>query len=382
VAAMTNNLPLLAGALAIGVMALAVLGALVMLAVQASRRRDREAADRQMAELARLQAETAVRIEGMRDLLAGRQAELHRAVNDRLDSVTHHLNQSMTTNRQHTVESLQKLNERLVLIDHAQKNITDLASQVTSLQGVLANKQQRGAFGQGRMEFIVQDGLPKGCYEFQFTLSNKSRPDCVVFLPDSRPLVIDAKFPLEAVSAFRDAKSEEERKLAAARLRQDMSRHVGSIADKYLIPGETQDLALMFVPSESVYAELHDGFDDIMQKAFRSKVVIVSPSLLMLAIQVVQQIQRDARMREAADKIHAEVGHLMDDIGRLHERVLGLQRHFGQANEDLRQILISAEKVEKRATRIREVEFDGEEAPASEAVVIPAPLPRRLQARE
>jgi DNA recombination protein RmuC len=379
---MTNNLPLLAGALAIGVTALAVLGALVMLAVQASRRRDREAADRQMAELARLQAETAVRIEGMRDLLAGRQAELHRAVNDRLDSVTHHLNQSMTTNRQHTVESLQKLNERLVLIDHAQKNITDLASQVTSLQGVLANKQQRGAFGQGRMELIVQDGLPKGCYEFQFTLSNKSRPDCVVFLPDSRPLVIDAKFPLEAVSAFRDAKSEEERKLAAARLRQDMSRHVGSIADKYLIPGETQDLALMFVPSESVYAELHDGFDDIVQKAFRSKVVIVSPSLLMLAIQVVQQIQRDARMREAADKIHAEVGHLMDDIGRLHERVLSLQRHFGQANEDVRQILVSAEKVEKRATRIREVEFDGEEAPASEAVVIPAPLPRRLQARE
>jgi DNA recombination protein RmuC len=382
VAAMTNNLPLLAGALAIGVTALAVLGALVMLAVQASRRRDREAADQQMAELARLQAETAVRIEGMRDLLAGRQAELHRAVNDRLDSVTHHLNQSMTTNRQHTVESLQKLNERLVLIDHAQKNITDLASQVTSLQGVLANKQQRGAFGQGRMELIVQDGLPKGCYEFQFTLSNKSRPDCVVFLPDSRPLVIDAKFPLEAVSAFRDAKSEEERKLAAARLRQDMSRHVGSIADKYLIPGETQDLALMFVPSESVYAELHDGFDDIVQKAFRSKVVIVSPSLLMLAIQVVQQIQRDARMREAADKIHAEVGHLMDDIGRLHERVLSLQRHFGQANEDVRQILVSAEKVEKRATRIREVEFDGEEAPASEAVVIPAPLPRRLQARE
>ena len=379
---MTNNFPLLAGALAIGVTALAVLGALVMLAVQASRRRDREAADQQMAELARLQAETAVRIEGMRDLLAGRQAELHRAVNDRLDSVTHHLNQSMTTNRQHTVESLQKLNERLVLIDHAQKNITDLASQVTSLQGVLANKQQRGAFGQGRMEFIVQDGLPNGCYEFQFTLSNKSRPDCVVFLPDSRPLVIDAKFPLEAVSAFRDAKSEEERKLAAARLRQDMSRHVGSIADKYLIPGETQDLALMFVPSESVYAELHDGFDDIVQKAFRSKVVIVSPSLLMLAIQVVQQIQRDARMREAADKIHAEVGHLMDDIGRLHERVLSLQRHFGQANEDVRQILVSAEKVEKRATRIREVEFDGEEAPASEAVVIPAPLPRRLQARE
>ncbi len=294
--------------------------------------------------------------------------------------MTHHLSQSMTTTRQHTVESLQKLNERLAVIDVAQKNITDLATQVTSLQGVLANKQQRGAFGQGRMELIVQDGLPKDCYEFQMTLSNRSRPDCAIFLPDNRPLVIDAKFPLEAVTAFREAKSDDERRLAASRVRQDLARHVGDIAGKYLIPGETQDLALMFVPSESVYAELHDGFDDIVQKAYRAKVVIVSPSLLMLAIHVVQQIQRDARMREAADKIHAEVGHLMDDVDRLNERVLNLQKHFGQANEDVRQILISAEKVEKRAARIKEVEF-GEDGPTADPVVIPVPM-RRLQAGE
>ena len=158
-----------------------VAGLLVVIAVRALRRHDAEAADKQLVELARLQAETAVRIEGMRDLLAGRQAELHRAVNERLDSVSHHLNQSMTTSRQHTVESLQKLNERLVVIDNAQKNITDLASQVTSLQGVLANKQQRGAFGQGRMELIVQDALPKGCYEFQFTLSNRVGPTAPYF---------------------------------------------------------------------------------------------------------------------------------------------------------------------------------------------------------
>ena len=380
---MTDSLIPLAGAAVIVLAGLVALAALVVVAVRALRQRDRQAADAQMTELARLQAETAVRIEGMRDLLAGRQAELHRAVNERLDSVTHHLSQSMTTTRQHTVESLQKLNERLVVIDNAQRNITDLASQVTSLQGVLANKQSRGAFGQGRMELIVQDALPKGCYEFQMTLSNRSRPDCAVFLPDQRPLVIDAKFPLEAITAFRDAKNEDERKLAAARLRQDISKHVADIADKYLIPGETQDLALMFVPSESVYAELHEGFDDIVQKAFRAKVVIVSPSLLMLAIHVVQQIQRDARMREAADKIHAEVGHLMDDIERLHERVLSLQKHFGQANDDVRQILISAEKVEKRAARIREVEFDGEDdGPAADPVVIPAPLPRRMLAGE
>ena len=379
---MMDNLAPLAAAVVIVLAGLALLAALVVVAVRALRRHDAEAADKQLVELSRLQAETAVRIEGMRDLLAGRQAELHRAVNERLDSVSHHLNQSMTTSRQHTVDTLQKLNERLVVIDTAQRNITDLASQVTSLQGVLTNKQQRGAFGQGRMELIVQDGLPKSCYEFQFTLSNKSRPDCAVFLPDRRPLVIDAKFPLEAITAFRDAKGDDERKQAAARLRQDLGRHVGSIADKYLIPGETQDLALMFVPSESIYADLHDGFDDVVQKAFRSKVVIVSPSLLMLAIQVVQQIQRDSRMREAADQIHAEVGHLMDDLKRLHERVLKLQQHFGQANEDVRQILISAEKIERRGTRIQEVEFRGEDRPATDAVVIPAPMPLRLHRSE
>jgi DNA recombination protein RmuC len=356
------------------------LALLVLMSVRALHRRERQVAESHVIEFARLQTETATRIEAMRDMLAGRQAELHRAVNERLDSVTHHLNQSMTSTRQHTVESLQKLNERLAVIDHAQRNITDLASQMTSLHSVLANKQQRGAFGQGRLEIIVQDGLPKGCYEFQFMLSNRSRPDCAVFLPDQRPLVIDAKFPLEAVTALREAKTEDERKHAAARLRQDFARHVSDISEKYLIPGETQDLALMFVPSESVYVELHDGFDDIMQKAFRSNVVIVSPTLLMLAIHVIQQIQKDARMREAADKIHAEVGHLMDDIERLHERVLNLQKHFGQTNEDVRQILISAEKVEKRAARIKDVEFDGEEP--LEPAAISAPPRARLVAEK
>jgi len=342
-----------------------------------------EELEERMGEIARIQAETAGRVLTMGEVLSGRQAELARAVSERLDSVTHRLGQSMQASTQHTMENLAKLNERLAVIDGAQKNITDLASQVTSLREVLANKQARGAFGQGRMEAIVQDGLPKDSYAFQFTLSNGKRPDCVVFLPGGeRPLVIDAKFPLEAVSALRAARSDEERRHAAARLRQDVNKHVGDIAERYLIPGETQDLALMFVPSESVYAELYDGFDDLIQKAYRAQVVLVSPSLLMLAIQVMQQILKDSRMREAAHEIRTEVGHLMDDLGRLRDRVLNLQKHFGQANEDVTQILISADKVAKRGGRIESLEFDGDETPAEARVVIPAPIGRKRAAGE
>ena len=263
-----------------------------------------------MAELARIQADTAGRVHTMGEVLAGRQSELARAVSERLDAVTHRIGQSMQSTTQQTTDSLRQLHERLAVIDTAQRNLTDLASQVTSLRDVLANKQARGAFGQGRMEAIITDGLPKGAFEFQFTLSNSKRPDCAIFLPgDTRPLIVDAKFPLEAFTALREARSDEQRKQSSARLRQDVTKHFTDIAERYLIPGETQDIALMFVPSESVYAELHDGFDDLIQKAYRLRVVLVSPSLLMLAIQVMQQILKDARMREAAHEIRTEVGH-------------------------------------------------------------------------
>jgi DNA recombination protein RmuC len=335
---------------------------------QADRTEDLEA---RLAEMARAQVEAIGRAQAMGEGLAARQSELARLVNERLDAVSGRIGQSMEATTKQTVERLQHLHERLAVIDSAQKNLTELSSQVTSLRDVLSNKQVRGAFGQARMEAIVQDGLPMGSFEFQFTLSNNTRPDCVVYLPDQPPLVIDAKFPLEAVTAHREARTDEQRRIAAQRLRQDVARHVNDIASKYLIPGETQDLALMFVPAESVYSELHDSFDDIVQRAYRARVIIVSPSLLMLAIQVMQQIHKDARMREAADCIRTEVAHMIGDVGRLRDRVLKLQQHFTQANEDVRQILISAEKVERRATAIEELEFDG---PDSSATVIPAPI--------
>jgi DNA recombination protein RmuC len=377
---------------ALAAVAVVVLIAASMVLARALRRHGRDAArqaaraadlEQRLGEMVRAQSDTAGRVHMMGEALGSRQSELARLVSERLDAVTHRLGQSMDASGHRTMEGLRHLHERLAVIDNAQKNITELSSQVTSLREVLANKQARGAFGQGRMEAIVQDGLPKGAFEFQFTLSNKTRPDCAVFLPgDDRPIVIDAKFPLEAVSALREARSEEERKQAAQRVRQDVSRHVNDIAERYLIPGETQEIALMFVPSESVYADLYDGFDDIIQKAYRAQVVLVSPSLLMLAIQVMQQILKDARMRDAARAIRTEVGHLMDDLGRLRERVLKLQQHFGQASDDVAQVLISADKIAKRGGRIEALEFEGEETPREARMVIPAPIARKLQAGE
>lgn len=316
------------------------------------------------------------RMQAMTEMLTRAQAQLQQTVHERLDAVTANLGLSMQSSTKQTVDSLQKLNERIAVIDGAQKNITDLATQVNSLHSVLANKQSRGAFGQAQMEAIVADVLPKGAYAFQHTLSNKTRPDCAIFFPDAGPLVIDAKFPLEALTALRGATNEDERKQAMQRVKQDITKHVGDIAEKYLIPGETQDIALMFIPSESVYAELHERFDDVVQRAHRARVMIVSPTLLVMAIQVIKQVRKDAQMREAADQIRTEVGHMMKDVRLLNERVRKLQTHFGQANEDVANILTSTSRIEKRATNIEDLEFGGDNPVTAE--IIPAPIPRKL----
>jgi DNA recombination protein RmuC len=235
-----------------------------------------------------------------------------------------------------------------------------------SLKEILANKQSRGAFGQGRMETIVRDGLPPGAYAFQATLANKSRPDCVIRLPgDPRPLVVDAKFPLEGISDFRRARDEDARKLAARRVRADVGRHVADIEEKYLNAGETQDVALMFVPSESIYADLVEHFEDVVQRAHRARVVIVSPSLMMMAIQVAQSMLRDAAVRESVHAIRGEIGKLAADARRLAERAGKLESHFRAAQEDLGETLVSAEKLARRVQRIDAMDFGTEERRAA-----------------
>lgn len=324
-------------------------------------------------------ADLNARIQAMGEMLAGAQSQLQQTVHQRLDAVTQNLGESMKTSTKNTTDHLQQLHARLAVIDSAQKNITDLASTVTSLQKVFDNKQRRGAFGQGRMEAIVADGLPQGAYEFQFTLSNNSRPDCCIHMPDNRHLIIDAKFPLEATTALENAKTDDERLSATRQLRQNLGKHIDDISGKYLIKGETQDVAFMFIPSESMFAELYDAFDDVLQKGYRAGVIIVSPSLLMLAIQVVQQIQKDARMREAADKILKEVALMIEDVQRLKDRVDNLDKHFGNVNKDIEQIVTSAEKILSRGEKIQGVDFN-EDPPTAQ--IIPAPMTRKLGAGE
>ncbi len=323
-------------------------------------------AEARMAEITRAQSEMQGRMATIAEVFGSRQSELNKAISERLDAMTGRIGQTMSEQTKSTHESLTKLQERLAVIDTAQSNIQSLAGQVVQLQHILSNKQTRGAFGQSRMETIIADGLPLGAYEFQATLSNGNRPDCLVRMPNDTPsLVIDAKFPLESWNAMREARENdnaEGHKQAMQSFRRDMEVHIRAIAEKYLIAGETQDTAFMFVPSESIFAGIHEDFEAVVQKAHRSRIVIVSPSLLMLSIQVIQAVLKDARMREQAHLIQGEVIRLMEDVGRLDERVRKLQTHFMQANKDIDLILTSSDKITKRGQKIEALEFGGGES--------------------
>ncbi|MEO9458458.1 MAG: DNA recombination protein RmuC [Lentilitoribacter sp.] len=317
-----------------------------------------QAAHAQLNELLKTQSEMQGRMSTMAELFGSRQSELNQNINQRLDGMTQKLGNSLVEQTKTTHENLSKLQERLAVIDTAQNNIQALAQNVVGLQAILSDKQTRGAYGQARMETIIKDGLPMGAYNFQTTLSNGTRPDCTVTMPNDSPdLVIDAKFPLEAWNAIKKADDDRLATEAARQFRSDMEKHIKDISEKYLIQGETQDTAFMFVPSESIFAEVHENFEGVIQRAHKSRVVIVSPSLLMLSIQVIQAVLKDARMREQAHLIQGEVIRLMEDISRLDDRVRKLQTHFGQSQKDIDQILTSTDKITKRSTKIESMDF-------------------------
>lgn len=299
------------------------------------------------------------------------QTSMLQLMEQRLAHVQNQMNENLHGSARRTAQSLGELQQRLQSIDKAQENITKLSSDVLSLQDILSNKQTRGAFGEIQLNDIVTKALPSDSYTLQATLSNGRRADCLIHLPNPPgPIVIDSKFPLEAYEALRNAKTEWDVNEAGKFMRLSVKRHIKDISDKYIIEGETADGALMFLPSEAVYAEIHANFPELVREGFAARVWIVSPTTCMATLNTMRAILKDARMREQAGAIRRELGLLYQDVDRLGQRVENLDRHFSQAAKDLTEIKISADKAGKRARRLDN--FDFEELAQPETSVLPS----------
>ena len=293
----------------------------------------------------------------------------------RLAAVTEAMTQNLSSSARSTAQSLGELQQRLKTIDKAQDNITKLSGDVLSLQDILSNKQTRGAFGEIQLNDIVSKALPSDSYTMQHTLSNGKRADCLIYLPNPPgPIVIDSKFPLEPYEKLRKATADWEVNEAARQMRTAVKAHIKAISDKYIIEGETADGALMFLPSEAVYAELHANFPELVREGFAARVWIVSPTTCMATLNTMRAILKDARMREQAGAIRRELGLLYQDVDRLGQRVDNLDRHFGQAAKDLSEIKISADKAGRRARRLDNFDFE-EIAPDTVDKVVPIVAP-------
>ena len=316
------------------------------------------------------------------------QTSMLQLMEQRLALVQQQMNENLHGSARRTAQSLGDLQQRLSAIDKAQDNITKLSGDVLSLQDILSNKQMRGAYGEIQLNDIVTKALPSDSYTLQATLSNGNRPDCLIHLPNPPGhIVIDSKFPLESYEALRKAKTDRELNEAAKFLRSSIKKHIKDISSKYIIEGETADGALMFLPSEAVYAELHANFPELVRDGFAARVWIVSPTTWMATLNTMRAILKDARMREQAGAIRRELGLLFQDVERLGTRVENLDRHFGQAAKDLSEIKISSDKAGRRARRLDNFDFeelnnpDLLEADQEDVSVATQSVPSRLPAR-
>ena len=300
------------------------------------------------------------------------QTKLITVINERLAEVQNTMGESLQGSATKTARSLGELQQRLETIDKAQENIEKLSGNVLSLQDILSNKQTRGAFGEIQLEDIVSKALPPDSYSFQVTLSNGKRADCLLKLPNPPgSIVIDSKFPLEAYENLRNASNATEVTEAKRMMKTSVRAHIKAISEKYIIEGETADSAMMFLPSEAVYAELHANFPQVVREGFEAKVWIVSPTTCMATLNTMRAILKDARMREQAGAIRTELGLLFKDVERMSDRVMNLDRHFVMASKDIEEIKISAKRSGNRARKLDN--FDFEEISVDSAVI---PLPK------
>ena len=310
------------------------------------------------------------------DAQAAAQTHMLQLMERRLAQVSEAMTENLQGSARRTAHSLGELQQRLQVIDKAQENITKLSGDVLSLQDILSNKQTRGAFGEIQLRDIVGKAMPSDSFTWQATLSNGKRADCLIHLPNPPgPIVIDSKFPLEAYEALVNAQTPDQLARAAQLMRQAVRSHIKAISEKYILDGETADGALMFLPSEAVYAELHARFPELVREGFAARVWIVSPTTCMATLNTMRAILKDARMREQAGAIRRELGLLFGDVERLGARVENLDRHFSQAAKDISEIKISADKAGRRARRLDNFDFE-ELAPETEPAVVPIEAPK------
>ena len=298
------------------------------------------------------------------------QTNLLKLMEARLAEVSTRMNENLQGSATRTARSLGELQQRLETIDKAQENIEKLSGNVLSLQDILSNKQTRGAFGEIQLNDIVSKALPTDSYALQVTLSNGRRADCLIHLPNPPgPIVIDSKFPLEAYEALRAADTQWEVNEAQKALRTAVRAHIKAISERYILEGETADGALMFLPSEAVYAELDANFADVVREGFAARVWIVSPTTCMATLNTMRAILKDARMREQAGAIRKTLRQLHRDVEIVVERVDKLNTHFGQAKGDLEGLNTAAERAGKRAARLDSFDFEELEAEGEPRVV-------------
>jgi len=340
----------------------------------------------QLQELSRTQVELTGRLshlhetqdraqQNVNERLQAQERAITKTLDERLANLSQRMGDGLLEQTKSTAKHMSTLSERLAVIDTAQKNIMDLSEQMVGLQDILSNKQTRGAFGEVQLDMLVTNALPPSAYAFQATLPNGRRVDCLLHLPNPPgSICIDSKFPLESYQALQAAQNEQEKVEATRRFKADVLKHIKDIAEKYILPGETAESALMFLPSESIYAELHANFTDVVEKSYRAKVWIVSPTTLMATLNTVRAVLKDARMREEAGRIQKEVLTLLEDVGRLDKRVDNLDRHFTQTGKDIRDIQITTGKITKRGEKIEEIQI-GDESPAEDL----APPPKKIE---
>ena len=319
--------------------------------------------------LAKMQQQMADNLGAQQLKLQENLANMQLRTNQSLADLQEKLNQSLMGNAKQTATSLTQLQERLATIDKAQENITKLSGDVLSLQDILSNKQTRGAFGEIQLNDIVGKALPRDSYALQVTLSNGKRADCLIHLPNPPgPIVIDSKFPLEAYEAMLASQSEAELKAGVQMFKTSVRKHIKDISEKYVIEGETADGALMFLPSEAIYAELHAKFPDLVREGFEARVWIVSPTTCMATLNTMRAILKDARMREQAGEIRKALKNLHRDVEIVGERAGKLETHLRQAGEDVAGILTASSRASKRAHKLDNFDFE-ELAPDADNVV-------------